>query len=194
MELKDIQGDLEIYNELELLESVSDKSTSPTLEHFDKEIEESGGRSFGVDDLLGENNEVDFREVDENKIEEELQESTSKEEMEAFAEMVVEGVDFGFNKLLTVNGYEVKESKKEEKQKKRLSELGAQILIKWGVKFKLEYLFLILFFGWAFGKWSRAKKVEDIDSEKTKKPISTKDKKDKKEEVKEVKKPTGILD
>lgn len=155
-----IQDDLLELDELDLLENVGEKTTSPTLEKLEQ-YEQENGKIFSFEDLgNAENKEIDFLEINESEINEQMQESTDAESMEDVAEVLIETLDFALEKGLNMFGRDVKENKSTERKKKNLSKMLSVLMVKWGVKFKLEYLALIMLFSYIFAKYKDSTEAE----------------------------------
>lgn len=163
--------------EQEICEFFSRKYTSPTLERLksektqktfsltEQENEEEDG--FGLDDMhVGEITDDDYRTLSDERLDEELEE-LDDEDYEDFAGILIAGVDWGFEKIINnfANRKQGKETNAQKQKLNRLKILAKKVMIKHGVKFKIEVLFGIMLIGYFADRYKNA---EIIDPNKVK--------------------------
>lgn len=68
----------------------------------------------------------------------------SSQDLEDFSELIISGIDWIIEKALSYYGKTSVESKMQEKKLARLKLILSKILVKYGLKMKLEFIFIIM--------------------------------------------------
>lgn len=137
------------------------------LELVKKETGEGKKKKFSLKNALkSKSDPIDYNDITEEKINREIEELT-EDDFEDMSGMVIAAIDWILEKVLNnfFNRQQVKETPAQKQKLKRLKILGKKMLAKWGVKFKIEMLFLVMFIGYVSNRYSSA---EIIDESKVK--------------------------
>jgi hypothetical protein len=140
-------------------ETISSEYTSPTLE-------ENKGKNFTFNDM--ENRDTSLKDFDEEKAQKEEEEKVklSEEEIEDFSELIVEGFDWGVDKLFGMFGYKVHETRANDKKKAKVQNALTKVLAKMSIRFSAELLLLFVTAFYLMGKFLNAEKIEETEVEK----------------------------
>jgi len=141
--------------------------TSPTLEKsrgaLNLSIKPKEKKTFSWSDAekdKPEDNELDLQTVSEERLNDSLEELTD-EDYNDFAEIGIELFDYGLDRAFIWLGRNPSEADSVVKAKKdRLKIIAGRLFRKWGVKFSLEMLGIMLLLFYINARWTAAEKID----------------------------------
>lgn len=159
---KDISSFVSLNTTSPFLETARKKKNKPLeTEPAQPEKQKRGkGGAFAKYETEKSEEGTDLKDLTEDKINESLDEITA-EDYEDFASLGVDIIDFALDKAFSFMDREVTpNSKEQEKKKNRLKTIVGKLFKKWGLKFSLELLAVVMLIGYGSGKWNKAKVIE----------------------------------
>lgn len=138
-------------------------SIKPTKEDKPQTEESKKKGLFNLGSLTKKkNSEVDYNDITENKINEELN-NLGSEDYEEFSGLIIAGIDYILELALNnfANRQQKTETRAQKNKIKKLKIIGAKILEKHGVKFKIEFLFFAMFLGYGVNRYRNAEIIDE---------------------------------